>query len=840
MAYEGYQVPIVLGQLGLQTDAAQSQLAPNGAITANNVAFWTGVVSKSNGTARYSSVALGSAIVCGIDYWATASSQRMVVATAAGNIYKDNGSGTFASGTPLAINDTQWIKFSSTVTGGFVQWKWNGNASTGYNLGGVDTAAQVQTQLRTISGLSTVSVSGDWVNGFTVYFTSTSSTQPLITTNIDGLLGTGYGSSTTTPGVAQWMQFSTPVTGGTVTWQYNGAVTTGTNAGGTDTAAAVQSNLRTISALNTIGVTVVGNWTQGFVVNFPGVYSAEPFISPCLTQTISFTSVPVSGSVTWSYAGTAATSANTPADSTATVQAVMRTIPALASVLVSGSWSTGFTVLMPGISATTVISNTTDTLLNSSSGAVGISYVTVGLTGASTVVFSSTQAQLENVTVTHIIQGTTTLGGLDTNAHMVTGGNEVPNNARRLFIYSNGTSQLAMITGDSTAVTGITRPAADWTSTYPTFGLIFQGRHFAILQHTLYISKLSDHTDFTTTATDGTGAATFPIFPGEGDGIIGATVFKGALLIFKKPYGMYLFQWNGSDLATAGNVSVSKVSDNFALASPHAVMQVLNDLIGGSSTGSLFSQNATNAFGALEAGDVLTRAQVRNYFRQNFDYSGWPKQGSAYYAEKFLGMFTGSTDQAAGNNRILMYDAAATNPRISVETKDNPNCLWLRKDSNTVPRPFYGATDGYVYQMDQSGWSVNGTAYTGEFQTPYIDFSFLDPKFADKVKLFDFLSVTYQPVGTWPFYVDVYVDGKFIQTVTFNMQQTAAVLGSFILDVSTLGAPTTALELRQPLKSCAGKSISFRIYNSNLNQSFTVERLTISFRESGEQNRSSK
>lgn len=647
MAYEGYEVPIALGALGLRTDGPQSQLPPNAAIVANNVSFFTGILAKSPGTAKYNtSAALGASVVAGIDWWPTSSTQRMIVATSDGNVWKDTGDGTFSTNTALKVNETQWITFSSGTTAlnfGTVTWRWNGNNATGSNNYNDSTAA-VQTKLRTISGIPSVTVTGDWTYGFTVVFPGTNSSQPLITTSANTLSTDGGGTTIT-------------------------------------------------------------------------------------------------------------------------------------------------------------------------------------------------------ITVAHIQAGATGLGTITTDTHFVAGGAEVAGNSRRLFIFSSGTSQVAMITGDGGSVTGITRPAADWTS-YPTFGVIYNNRLVAFgnsnAPHTLYISKLGDHTDFTTSATDGTGASTFPVFPGEGDGLLGGIVFKGALLLFKRPFGMYMFQWNGGALTTPGNVSITKLSDNFTLGSPHALAQILDDLIGGSQSGSIFSQKATNAFGSLEAGDMLLLAAVRNYFRSNFDPAGIQKMHAVNYGDKFLGMFTGRDVASSPQNRILMLDMGATSPRISVESKDQPTCLFMRKDTNYVPRPYYGANDGFVYKMDQSARNVNGVQYTGEFQTPYTDFSYLEPKLAEKNKIFDFLAVTYQPTGNWSFYVDVWIDGVFVQTLTYIMKQSAHGLDSFVLDSDKLGTTTTSITLRQPLLSCTGKALSIRIYNDQLNQDFAIERVVVSFRESGEQNMSSK
>lgn len=655
MPYEGYEVPIAIGSLGLQTDGPQSQLPPNAAITANNVSFFTGVVSKSPGTSLYNSTGpLANAIVAGFDWWPTplAASQTMIAITSEGKVWLDTGNGSFSTLTPLLINETQLLTFSSVPTAGSITFRWNGNnASSGLSVTSATTAAALQTNLRTITGLGSVTVSGsvtvgtpDVLYGFTINFPSTSTSQPLITSSANSL---------------------------------------------TDVASAAVTLL-----------------------------------------------------------------------------------------------------------------------------------------------------------VTHIQPGAAALGACTPDTHIVAGGAEVANNPRRLFLYSGGTSQMCMITGGASNVTGITRPAADWASSFPKFGLIFSSYHVAMgngsSPHTVYFSRLGDHTDFSTSETDGTAGAFFPVFPGEGDGLIGACVFKGALLLFKRPFGLYMLQYSGQGLNTAGAVQITKISDSFALSSPHGLAQFLNDLYGGSSSGSLFSQSATNAFGSLEGGDLLMQAAVRNYFRQNFAYSGIPNQQAIYYPDKILGMFTGQDNSGDPQNRILMYDGAGQSARISVENKDQPTCMFLRKDTNFVPRPYYGANDGNVYVMDQSAANVNGAAYLGEFQTPYIDFSYLDPKLSEKVKLFDFLAVTYQSVGNWPFYVDVYVDGAFAQTVTFNMQASTSTLDNFVLDVDRLGGANVPLTTRQPLKSCSGKTISLRVYNGNLNQTFTIERFIISFRESGEQARSSK
>lgn len=322
------------------------------------------------------------------------------------------------------------------------------------------------------------------------------------------------------------------------------------------------------------------------------------------------------------------------------------------------------------------------------------------------------------------------------------------------------------------------------------------------------------------------------VFSGEGDAIIGAFVYKGVAMIFKRPFGVYIL-----DFQDTLNYSLTKYSDAFGIASPHACCQVVDDLVAGNNSGSLTSLKATQAFGSFETGDILNNARVRDYVRTNTDVSGLQTMHSCYYPEKEVAYFTTKSSNSSSQDRMIVVDVSRNTERISIETKDQPSCMGLRKDANNVLRPMYGALDGKIYLMDQPEHTVGGTPYIGEFQTPYVDFSYLDATLADKVKLFDFLTVSYVGVGAWSFYIDVSVDGTFIETIPYMMTSRSA-LGSFVLDRDRL-ANNLPQTLRKPMH-CAGKSISFRIYNGVASEYFKIDKIIVSFRLSSEQNKSSK
>lgn len=423
----------------------------------------------------------------------------------------------------------------------------------------------------------------------------------------------------------------------------------------------------------------------------------------------------------------------------------------------------------------------------------------------------------------------TGLSSVTTDAHFVTGGSELAGSPKKLFFFT-GSNPVQVLTADGTSFANLANPSADWSTGQPSFGIVYQDRMIALgsgnNRHSFYTSTADDHEKFD----DLTDSFVFNVFPGEADGLIGAIVYRGVLMLFKRPYGVYIV--DGTQDPSPANWTVQRYSDAFGISSPHGLTQVLGDLFGGNNTGTVTSLQTTNAFGDFTAGDVLTNAQVENYFRQNLNPAGIPFQNAIYYPEKKVAMFTARGLGSSLQDRIIKIDTGRQNLRITQETKDNVNCLALRKDANKIQRPIYGDSLGFVYLMDQSTYNVGGNPYVGEFQTPYMDFSAFDGSLGSVSKLYDFIEIDYVATGAWNFYVDVYVDTVFKETLTVR-QSVGGALDTFILDVDRLAGEGTRT-IRLPLHG-TGRNISFRFYNGSLNQNFIVERFIVEFRTGGEQ-----
>lgn len=430
------------------------------------------------------------------------------------------------------------------------------------------------------------------------------------------------------------------------------------------------------------------------------------------------------------------------------------------------------------------------------------------------------------------------LTNLSPNSKFVTGGNETGGRPKKLFFFSFGENQLKVLNLAETSFSNISKPAADWTSAnYPRIGVIFRGSLWAFAGQISYTSDSGDHENFQT------NTQVSPVFPGEGDAIRGAFVFKGKLFCFKD--GGFVYALN-DDAADTQDWYWQKLANNFGLAAPNAVTEVLDDMLAGNTTGTVTSYTATNALGDVESADVFRVAGMENFLRGSTSTVGVPFQHTLYYAAKKLFFMTYRSAYYTYNNMLICIDFSrqSAGPQVTFWIKGSPQCLWLRRDQYGVDRPYYGDKDGFVQIMDSedrlegasktTGQPLTGTAYEGSFQTVNFDMSHLDPKFAGIAKHWDWLKVEYCPEGNWNIMCDYFVDGKYIDTISFPMiQYQKPQLDVLLLNTDRLSQINTE-SFTRPLTT-TGRVITFRFYNRGAGQSFQIAGIVIGFRPSGEQ-----
>jgi len=420
---------------------------------------------------------------------------------------------------------------------------------------------------------------------------------------------------------------------------------------------------------------------------------------------------------------------------------------------------------------------------------------------------------------------TTGLGNLDPNTFLVTGGQETAGRARKLFLFTSGKNQLKVLSGDGTSFADVSTPATDWgVTTYPTVGVVHRNRLWAFQGQLSYASATGNHEEFQT------GFLVQTIFPGEGGDMQGAFVFKGRLFAFKEGGFVYYLEDSATDSA---QWFWKKLSSNFGLSGPHAVIDALDFMVAGNISGSVTNYSATDAFGDIETADIFRSAIMENWVRENTSKSGLEYQHAVYYASKKQAFFTYRSTYRTENDMLMVLDANKDNLRVYPWIKGTPECLALYRDQFGIEKPMYGDAAGYLNMMDYEDRLEGGESYSGEFQTPHLDFRFVDPSLAYVQKNFDFLAVEFVGAGDWNVTVDYYIDGKYYDTATFEQQLSGNYLDQFLLDTDRLAQSNTQT-VSKPIKG-VGRRISFRFRQAGANQSFQIASITVGFRPSGQQ-----
>jgi hypothetical protein len=420
-------------------------------------------------------------------------------------------------------------------------------------------------------------------------------------------------------------------------------------------------------------------------------------------------------------------------------------------------------------------------------------------------------------------------------------GNETGTNPKKLMIFT-GNNVPQLISGDATTRTDIPLPALDWltngagsapSQNQPTAGILHNNRVWAWGNrnnpHQLYASNPLNHGDFQTL-----NEATFwPVYPGEHQAILGCYVFKGRLFIGKYPFGIYYL--DDSDPSYA-NWVIRKYTDSWGFASSHAGVEALNDLLIANSYGTITSATAVLNYGGFDMADLLVNTRTANYVRDYMNPLGNLSRQGIYYEKKKQVFFSYRSTASTYNDQLLYIDYSnpQQTPKIAWWNHLQPNCLFLRRDVNYVPRPWYGANDGYLYMMDQKNDDVAGNAYTMDIMTPAIDFvqdqqsvMALPGQLGEINKFFDFLELTIECTGKWNLSCDVFLDGKFSRTIQFTQSKLHGT-NEFQLNADRTydGFP---FQIRKKLYG-RGKRIAFRFYSSGLDQNITLLRGQVYFR----------
>jgi len=360
------------------------------------------------------------------------------------------------------------------------------------------------------------------------------------------------------------------------------------------------------------------------------------------------------------------------------------------------------------------------------------------------------------------------------------GGNESQGRSKKLFV-CNGVNAVMVVTGDATATGDISLAAADWTgSTQPNKLVPHRSRLWGWLSDRIYYSDAENHEIFHATTGD---AGSISVWPGTGGEMRDAISYKGRLFLFKRKF----IGWIDDSSTTKTNWIVEKLTDAIGIAGTDCVDLIDDDVVFLTPEGGIHIISAVDTFGDVKNSDLSVPDEMSQWIRDNVNFTQISNSTLKYYqARKQIHICVPTGSNTVPDTRIVI-DMNGTVPRFHISTRDTIKSMWMYRDSSGVKRPVIGDNDGHIYRLDNSARThgLSG-AYQSSFQTSHTDFSYVDPALANKRKNFDFLEMKYEQIGSWFVPVDVYIDGRNTQTVSFKMSFGLSELGSFVLGTDEL------------------------------------------------------
>ena len=410
--------------------------------------------------------------------------------------------------------------------------------------------------------------------------------------------------------------------------------------------------------------------------------------------------------------------------------------------------------------------------------------------------------------------------------YIAEGGAEEEGDLKKAFIFT-GQDIVQVITGDLNVRHNISLPPADWTGrNQPTKGIIHRGRMVSFLKHRLYFSSSTDHEDFTTSPLQQS------VYPGEGVGISDIFVFKTKLFILKFPFGLYAMDDSDSDIT---KWTVNKVIGDFGGASVFCGAPVLDDYLIANNFGTLTSLQATLALGDVISADVFNSIKASKFIHKQFKPSSGNARHVLYSPIDRILYVTYEKKGYNFKNAIVQVNFRTPQPEITLNEKNEPNCLGMIRNIYNVGTPYFGASDGFIYSMDSVNRNNGGVAYRSEVVTHDMDFASGDQINAENQKQFDFVEVVYVPTGQVELGVIAYVDGRMVQDsfITLagepNSQLDVMVLDSSDVNLKAKTSAECPFSERIPMQA-QGRRISIKLYNEGLDENFKILKINVYYK----------
>ena len=422
--------------------------------------------------------------------------------------------------------------------------------------------------------------------------------------------------------------------------------------------------------------------------------------------------------------------------------------------------------------------------------------------------------------------GTTLRTGLSDLAEpppiFIAAGGEVGGQPRKLFLFSQG-HQAQVVLGTAGSMAAISTPAADWASAFPAAGCLHGLRLWGYGNgndpHRMYYSTLADHQDFT-----GSGSGTLAIYPGEGQTIAGAVSFRGLLVVFKYPVGIYLIDTRDP---TVANWTVVPLSRAVGAVNQHCIVPIENDILYMDAGGNFHLLSATSDLGDINTSNISIKSDIGPFMRTYASLTNLRRSNGIWYANKRKAWFVLPQVGATSPTLRVMIDFndQQYGARYLLSRRDVAISMWMRPGGDKIYKPVQGDDTGFIRIMDQDARNVDGLAYIMDMETADTDFSFAEPSLASKNKMGKFLEIECDLVRETYLTVVPYWDTIPGDPLQFHIGEGAVGLNSFQLDIHALSS-TGSIIVRRRLTG-EGRKLRLKITNNVLDDELRIAQVRV-------------
>lgn len=403
----------------------------------------------------------------------------------------------------------------------------------------------------------------------------------------------------------------------------------------------------------------------------------------------------------------------------------------------------------------------------------------------------------------------------------VPGGGESVGASRKLFMFS-ALNQVKYVAGIADLLSTIANPPADWTSSFPTFGVQHALRMWAggnaSDPHRIYYTTIGIHSDWA-------GLGTLPIYPGEGERLVAGCSFNGVLILWKYPLGVYAVDTRDPSPA---NWSVGKVSTSVGGLNQQTILYIDSDVMYLDNAANVHLLTATNKIGDVNTSNLSQISDFGKFARDNISLTRLRRACGIWYPNRRTAWYFVPQKASFENNLRIVVDRSdpTIGTRFLLSRRDTISSAWMRTDTDNVLKPV-GGEGGFVLRMDLEPRNKNGEAYTMEFETASTDFGYLGEEFRFKNKNGEFLEIVSDLHTTALLEVEVYWDDILVDTINFDIGAEGAALDDFVLDTDVLAAAgTKALRRRLP---GSGKRLKLRFRNIGADEDVGISAIFVSF-----------